>query len=69
MTRRYGIAVIGAGDMGGKHTEAWQLAGHDVVSVTDVDAARAQELATARGVETIHQDYAQAVDDGNVDIV
>lgn len=35
MTRRYGIAVIGAGDMGNRHVKAWQLAGHDVLSITD----------------------------------
>jgi predicted dehydrogenase len=69
MTRRYGIAVIGAGDMGGKHAEGWHMAGHDVVSMTDVDTARAQELATTCGVEAIHQDFEQAVDDVNVDIV
>lgn len=69
MTRRYGIAVIGAGDMGGKHAEGWHMAGHDVVSITDVDTARAQELATTCGVEAIHQVFEQAVDDVNVDIV
>lgn len=69
MTRRYGIAVIGAGDMGGKHAEAWQLLGHDVVSITDVDAARAQDFASTHGIETIHRDYEEAIADSNVDIV
>jgi predicted dehydrogenase len=50
MTTRYGIAVIGAGDMGSRHVEAWQALGHDVVSITDVDTDRAQEAASTYGV-------------------
>jgi predicted dehydrogenase len=69
MTKRYGIAVIGAGDMGGRHAEAWQLLGHDVVSITDIDAARAQEFASTYGIATVHHDFAEAIADSNVDIV
>jgi predicted dehydrogenase len=69
MTKRYGVAVIGTGDMGNRHVEAWQLAGHDVISVTDIDTARAREVASAHNVPTVHSDYREAIADPKVDIV
>ena len=69
MTNRYGVAVIGAGDMGGRHIEAWQALGHDVVSITDIDTARAQEIANSWGVSAVHADYTEAIADPNVHIV
>lgn len=69
MTQHYKIAVIGTGDMGNRHIAGWQALGHDVVSVTDVDTARAQQAAETYNVPTIHQDYAAAVADPAVDIV
>ncbi len=69
MTTRYGIAVIGTGDMGSRHVEAWQALGHEVISVTDVDTARAQDVATTYGVTNVHRDYAEALADPGVDIV
>jgi predicted dehydrogenase len=69
MTNQYGIAVIGAGDMGSNHVEAWLLLGHTVVSITDVDEARATEIADTFQVSTVHRDYAQAIADESVDIV
>ncbi len=69
MSKRYGVAVIGTGDMGSRHVAAWQLAGHDVVSVTDIDTNRAREIATAHDVPTVHADYRVAIADPDVDIV
>lgn len=69
MTKRYGIAVIGAGDMGGRHIEAWQALGHDVISVTDIDSIRAQELAHTHDITTVHTDHTEAIADTSVDIV
>lgn len=69
MTKQYGIVVIGAGDMGSHHVEAWQLLGHDVVSITDVDLERAREIAHTYSIGTVHQDYAEALADNAVDIV
>jgi myo-inositol 2-dehydrogenase/D-chiro-inositol 1-dehydrogenase len=69
MTRSWGVAVIGTGDMGNRHIAAWQALGHRVVSVTDVDTTRAHEAANRFGVETVFADYADAVADARVEIV
>lgn len=69
MTKRYNIAVIGTGDMGNRHIAGWQALGHHVVSVTDVDTARADEAAEAYNIPAVHRDYAAAVADPEVDIV
>ena len=69
MTKRYGIGVIGAGDMGSRHIEAWQSLGHDIVSITDIDTSRAREIASAHNVGTVHSDSTEAIADANVDIV
>lgn len=69
MTKRYNVAVIGTGDMGNRHIAGWQALGHHVVSVTDVDTARAGEAAEVYQVPTVHSDYTVAVADPAVDIV
>lgn len=63
------IAVIGTGDMGKMHVEAWGLAGHKVVSVTDIDHERAQEVADRFKVENTCTDFKQAISVAEVDIV
>ncbi|ANE45914.1 hypothetical protein SY83_05985 [Paenibacillus swuensis] len=69
MTKVWNIAVIGAGDMGRQHVKGWQLAGHQVVSVTDVDQGRAEALAQAFQVPGVYTDYQESIPQGNVDIV
>lgn len=69
MATQYNVAVIGAGDMGGRHVAGWQAAGHNVVSITDVDEGRAKDLAAKHNVATIYADYCEAITSGNVDIV
>jgi len=69
MTGQYGIAVIGTGDMGNRHVNAWQALGHEVVSITDIDTERAEATAKTYGVNTIHHDFAEAIADPSVDIV
>ncbi|QHT61183.1 Gfo/Idh/MocA family oxidoreductase [Paenibacillus lycopersici] len=66
---RYNIAVIGTGDMGGNHVRGWIAAGHHVVSVTDVDLPRAQELAERYNVPNVYADHREALEDDSVDIV
>ncbi|HZU14331.1 MAG TPA: Gfo/Idh/MocA family oxidoreductase [Chloroflexota bacterium] len=44
-----GVAVVGAGSMGGQHVRAYQGAGAEVVAICDVDAARAEALAGSIG--------------------
>lgn len=63
------VAVLGAGDMAGHHLRAWQALGHEVVSVTDLDAPRAQELARREGVQRVYRDYRDAVAEEGVDVV
>lgn len=69
MTDTCRVAVIGAGDMGASHVVGWQLAGHDVVSVTDVDEERARQLGERFGVERVCSDYRAALADPEVEIV
>src|SRR5690554_167263 len=65
----YNIAVIGSGDMGKLHVKAWKLAGHQVVSVTDVDTARAQELADQFEVPKVYSDYKESIHVDEIDVV
>ncbi len=47
---RIGVAVVGAGFMGGVHTEALRRAGCEVVGVLGVDEAESTRFAAAAGV-------------------
>ncbi|TNJ66992.1 Gfo/Idh/MocA family oxidoreductase [Paenibacillus hemerocallicola] len=69
MSKIWKVAVIGTGDMGKQHIKGWQLAGHEVVSVTDIDLQRARELATQFNVKQVYQDYKEAIVDRDVEIV
>lgn len=69
MATKYNVAVIGAGDMGGRHVAGWLAAGHNVVSITDVDQQRAKDLAAKHDVQTIYADYREAITTGDVEIV
>ena len=50
MPRRFKVAIIGAGDMGGEHIKGWMLAGHEVMSVADIDLDRARALAATHSI-------------------
>jgi predicted dehydrogenase len=69
MTSEYGIAVIGAGDMGNRHIEAWQHLGHRVVSLADIDVERARETASTYGIPSVHHQYQDAIAEDGIDIV
>lgn len=69
MASKFKIAVIGAGDMGKNHVRGWQLAQHEVVSVTDKNQDRAEKLATEAGIPRVYTDYREAIADSDVDIV
>lgn len=69
MSKSWKVAVIGSGDMGKQHVKGWQAAGHEVVSITDIDASRASALAQECGVPTVYQDYKEAIAEPNVEIV
>lgn len=55
--------------MGAQHVNGWQLAGHEVVSVTDIDDTRAGALAERYGVRKTFTDYREAAADPDIDIV
>lgn len=67
--KRYNIAIVGAGDMGGNHVRGWIAAGHRVVSVTDIDKERRERLARRFNVPDVYEDYRDAIRDPQVDIV
>jgi predicted dehydrogenase len=63
------VAVVGAGDMGGRHVRAWSALGHQVVSITDMDAERARQLAEEAGVPKVLHHLAEAVSDPEPEVV
>lgn len=65
------IGVIGVGVIGQDHIRRLTrvLSGAQVVAVSDVDAARAQEVADGLSMATVHATGQELVADGNVDAV
>jgi myo-inositol 2-dehydrogenase / D-chiro-inositol 1-dehydrogenase len=63
------IAVLGAGDTGGRHVRAWSALGHEVVSITDLDPERAEQLSETHGIRRVYTDYREALADPEPEIV
>ena len=63
------VAVLGAGDMGGRHVAAWRELGHEVSVIADVDQARASAVAREHGVPRTVCDYREAIAAPDVDVV
>jgi predicted dehydrogenase len=55
--------------MGKQHVEGWQQAGHEVVSVVDINLEAAKEVADKYGVHTVMADYKEAIANPEIDIV
>lgn len=68
-SKRYNIAVIGAGDMGTRHINGWIEAGHHVLYVVDIDLEKAGRVAKAFNIPNLSEDYEIAISDSRVDIV
>jgi predicted dehydrogenase len=66
---RIGVAVIGAGFMGGVHTEALRRAGCEVVGVLGVDDAESTKFAAATGVEKAYRSLGELLADPTVQSV
>ena len=66
-----GVGVIGTGMIGQDHIRriTQVLAGGTVVAVTDVDAARAGQVAAGLPAATVHPSGPDLIADGNVDAV
>jgi myo-inositol 2-dehydrogenase/D-chiro-inositol 1-dehydrogenase len=69
MGKTWNVAVIGAGDMGAQHVKGWKLAGHNVLSITDLDTPRAEELAQKNDVKHVFKDYKEAITQPGVEII
>ena len=67
---KFGVCVVGCGDMGTTHAKAWMRgdAGR-VVAVVDMDEARAQKLAKECGLDRHYTDHKEAVARPDVQIV
>jgi predicted dehydrogenase len=66
---RIGVAVIGAGFMGGVHTEALRRAGCEVVGVLGVDEAESTKFAAAAGVPKAYRSLDELLADAAVQSV
>ena len=67
--KRLGIAVIGAGAMGGMHLDGWKEASNvELKVVADPDVARAEKLGSEHGIEHI-SDWRAAIDRDDIDAV
>lgn len=64
------IAIIGAGGIvDGAHLPAYAKAGLTVVGITDVDQAKAQDVASRHGIPKVYKDIDELLADGNSRIV
>jgi predicted dehydrogenase len=66
---RTGVALIGAGFMGGVHTEALRRAGCDVVGVLGVDQAESGGFAAAAGIARAYRSLDELLGDADVQSV
>ena len=68
---KLGVAIHGAGWVAGAHAASWKKNPRaEVVSVSDVDASRAQRLLDERGLHCpVRDDYDEVLRDGRVDVV
>ncbi len=65
----FNVCVVGSGDMGGGHAQAWKKRSDArVVAVCDVDKARSEKLAAAVGA-TAYPDLKSVPKDANLQIV
>lgn len=64
------IAVVGAGGIvDGQHLPAYRLAGLEVVGITDVDQARARDVATRHGIPRVYANLEELLADERVQVV
>ena len=70
MAGRFGVAVIGAGDMGAQHSRGWStFKDARLVAVADPILERAKNLKRLYGFEVCVRDYREAIDRDSVDVV
>ena len=71
MTKKLRIGVIGAGRIGKLHAANLvnRVPNTEVVAISDVQLAAAQELASKLGVQNAYEDYHKILDDKSIDAV
>jgi len=70
MTKSLGVTVIGAGEMGSQHTYGWSaLENVELVAVVDPIKERAIKLKREYGFKAWMQDYREAINRDDVDVV
>ena len=65
------IGILGAAriaDDGNRSTRR-QLLGHEIVAVAARDRGRAEAFAAERGIRTVHDSYAEVINDPEVEVV
>ena len=69
-SNRLPIAIIGAGGIvDGAHLPAYKKAGLEVVGITDVDGAKAQDVATRHGISRVYATIDELLSDPKVKVV
>jgi predicted dehydrogenase len=64
------IGILGAARIGDDGiVDPSKVLGHRLVAVAARDRSRAEEFAAQRGVEKVHQTYAEVIDDPEVEVV
>lgn len=61
--------VLGAGFMGGVHTEALKRVGVNVAGILDISAPAADRIAHSLGLKRVYRSLAEVLDDPQVDVV
>jgi len=61
--------VLGAGFMGGVHTEALKRLGVGVAGILDISAEAAQRVAQSQGVTKVYRHFQEVLNDPDVDVV
>lgn len=70
MAKRYGVAVIGAGDRGRVYSSVWkEIDNVELVSICDIIEERAERAYQQFGYKAKYLDYKSAIDRDDVDIV
>ncbi len=69
--RQLGVAIHGAGWVGGAHAASWQRCpAVEITSVSDVNVKRAEQLVARLGLDcAVRKDYEQVLADPQVDVV
>lgn len=70
MSKKLGVCVVGAGQMGQIHIGAWkEVENAEIISISDVDEGRVKTVAEKYGIRKSFTDYKKAIDEEGVNVV